>query len=106
MTKPVAAGKRYILASGRISFEEVARLAVKAVPELASRIVSAAGAPFAESFLFDGSDAERDLGIKCGLNCTSMYRAARLTSSPSLADATLEECTAKFAKQVAALPEA
>lgn len=80
VTVPAAAGKRYLATSlkeGRINYDEVARLAVKAVPELASRFASTAGAPFSEAFLYDGSDAEKDFGFTCELVLLSMVAMER-----------------------------
>ncbi|KAI5478174.1 ketoreductase [Pseudohyphozyma bogoriensis] len=59
----VASGKRYLLIAGRHSRPEAARLAAKAVPEMAHRFPSIAGAPFAPAYNFDSKAAEEDFGF-------------------------------------------
>lgn len=104
VTVPKAAGKRYIVAAGRINYEEVARIAAEVVPESAGRFPSTAGGPFSESYTFDGSAAERDFGFKCEYSRCMVPGARLLTSFCDLADQTLEESTAKWAKQIFSLP--
>lgn len=75
VTAPAAAGKRYLLAGERFSYQEVARLAAKVVPESASRFASVEGAPFPDSFWIDGSAAERDFGFKCKFSFIHFLRS-------------------------------
>lgn len=53
MTLPIAAGKRYLLSGGRFSYEEAARLAAEAVPELKEQLFSVEGKPFKATYEVD-----------------------------------------------------
>lgn len=65
VTKPAAAGKRYLVSGGRFNYDEVARLAVQACPELANKLPKVEKKPLPPSFMYDGKPAEEVFGFKC-----------------------------------------
>lgn len=100
LTSPAAAGHRYILSGGRLSYDDIVDLARKAVPEMAHRWVKPEEVPVMRLPALDTQRGEKDLGFKCELMSVEVDE---LQLTQSLADTSAEDTIAAFAKQLFSL---
>lgn len=105
---PEAAGKRYLLVGGPMSFKDIVAYAQKAVPNQASRwsLPKELEKREEKEVKVDASPAEKDLGFKCESNGGRRIRRRRVDPHGPTADTSAEETVKAFAEQLLSLPGA